>query len=141
MKQVSTLTIPNNGSVEDLFMDYRNRLWTIGYDCRGTPKLIVWQMNDEGQFTLMRQESLKISGGLNSCEMEDQYVRIKSCKFDDQYVAIKLSDWYDQKIFFYFFSLNTMEIVSSLSDIPTEDSYIYFYGSGLLFNVRSGHIR
>ena len=101
----------------------------IGYDGLMKPELLVWQMNDEGQFTLIHQESLKISGGRKSCEM------------DDQYVAIKSKAYYDEKNYFHFFSWNTMKIVSSLNEIPTEDSYAYVYGSGLLFNLREGYVR
>ena len=135
------MTIPNNGSVKDLFMDYRNRLLMIGYDGLMKPELLVWQMNDEGQFTLIHQESLKISGGRKSCEMDEQYIEIKSCEMDDQYVAIKSKAYYDEKNYFHFFSWNTMKIVSSLNEIPTEDSYAYVYGSGLLFNLRKGYVR
>jgi hypothetical protein len=126
MKQVCKLLLPNGGTVGDLFMDYRNRLLTFGCDFRENPELLVWQMNEEGKFTLGHQESLERSRG-----------EIQNVEMDDQYVAITVQN--DPKIFIYFFSMSTMKIEGSLRDIPLQGSYAY--RSGLLFNLRNGYIR
>jgi hypothetical protein len=49
--------------VTKLFMDYQNCLVAFGYDFREKRQLLVWQMNDEGQFRLIHQESLERLGG------------------------------------------------------------------------------
>ena len=126
MKQVCELLLPNGGSVTELFMDYRNRLVAVGYDFREKRQLIMWQMNDEGQFTLIHQQSLERLGG--------EGLRVE---MDDQYVAIWVD--YGPKHSIYFLSLKTLKIEGSLKDLSIDDSHKY--GSGLLFNFRKDRIR
>jgi hypothetical protein len=117
--------------VNYLFMEYRNRLVTFGFDFREKSQLLVWHMwHDERQFTLIHQELLERLRGK---------IRYMYNEMDDQYVAIWVQNDLKISIAIYFFSLNTMKIEGSLKDIPLRDSYVY--RSGLLFNLRSGYIR